>query len=35
VPQALAYAQLGGFDPVIGLYASVGALLGYALMGRA
>jgi SulP family sulfate permease len=33
VPQALAYAQLGGFDPVIGLYASVGALLGYALMG--
>jgi MFS superfamily sulfate permease-like transporter len=23
VPQALAYAQLGGFDPVIGLYASV------------
>jgi SulP family sulfate permease len=33
VPQALAYAQLGGFDPVVGLYASVGALLGYALMG--
>jgi len=33
VPQALAYAQLGGFDPVIGLYASIGALLGYALMG--
>lgn len=22
VPQALAYAQLGGFDPVVGLYAS-------------
>ncbi len=33
VPQALAYAQLGGFDPVVGLYASMGALLGYALMG--
>jgi len=33
VPQALAYAQLGGFDAVIGLYASLGALLGYALMG--
>ena len=33
MPQALAYAQLGGFDPVVGLYASIGALLGYALMG--
>jgi SulP family sulfate permease len=33
VPQALAYSQLGGFDPVIGLYAAIGALLGYALMG--
>lgn len=33
VPQALAYAQLGGFDPVVGLYASIGALLGYAVMG--
>jgi SulP family sulfate permease len=33
VPQALAYAQLGGFDPVVGLYASIGALIGYALMG--
>jgi SulP family sulfate permease len=33
VPQALAYAQLGGFDAVVGLYASIGALLGYALMG--
>jgi SulP family sulfate permease len=33
VPQALAYAQLGGFDAVVGLYASLGALLGYALMG--
>lgn len=33
VPQALAYAQLGGFDPVVGLYAAIGALLGYALLG--
>jgi sulfate permease, SulP family len=33
VPQALAYAQLGGFEPVVGLYASMGALLGYALLG--
>jgi sulfate permease, SulP family len=33
VPQALAYAQLGGFDPVVGLYASLGALTGYALLG--
>ena len=33
VPQALAYAQLGGFDAVVGLYASIGALLGYAVMG--
>ena len=33
VPQALAYAQLGGFDAVVGLYASIGALLGYALLG--
>ena len=33
VPQALAYAQLGGFDPVVGLYAAIGALAGYALLG--
>ena len=33
VPQALAYAQLGGFDPVVGLYASIGALAGYGLLG--
>jgi SulP family sulfate permease len=33
VPQALAYAQLGGFDPVVGLYASIGALVGYVLLG--
>jgi len=33
VPQALAYAQLGGFDAVVGLYASIGALAGYVLLG--
>ena len=33
VPQALAYSQLGGFDPVVGLYAAIGALAGYALLG--
>jgi len=33
VPQALAYAQLGGFDPVVGLYAAIGALAGYVLLG--
>jgi SulP family sulfate permease len=33
VPQALAYAQLGGFDPVVGLYAAIGAIVGYALLG--
>lgn len=33
VPQALAYGQLGGFDPVVGLYAAIGALAGYALLG--
>ena len=33
VPQALAYAQLAGLDPVVGLYASLGAIIGYALIG--
>jgi SulP family sulfate permease len=33
IPQALAYAQLGGFAPAVGLYAAVGALAGYALFG--
>jgi hypothetical protein len=33
VPQALAYAQLGGFDPVVGLYAAIGVLAGYVLLG--
>jgi sulfate permease, SulP family len=34
VPQGLAYAQLAGLDPVFGLYAGIGALVGYALLGR-
>jgi SulP family sulfate permease len=34
IPQGLAYAQLGGLDPVYGLYAAIGALVGYALLGR-
>jgi SulP family sulfate permease len=34
IPQGLAYSQLAGLDPVYGLYASIGALLGYAPMGR-
>jgi sulfate permease, SulP family len=33
VPQALAYGQLAGLDPVVGLYASLGAIVGYALFG--
>jgi SulP family sulfate permease len=33
VPQALAYAQLAKVDPVVGLYASMGAAVGYVLLG--
>jgi SulP family sulfate permease len=33
VPQALAYAQLAKVDPVVGLYAAIGAAVGYALLG--
>jgi SulP family sulfate permease len=33
VPQALAYAQLAQVDPVVGLYASMGAAIGYILLG--
>ncbi len=33
VPQALAYAQLAQVDPVVGLYASIGAAVGYILLG--
>ena len=31
LPTAIAYAQLAGFDPVVGLYASILPLLAYAL----
>jgi MFS superfamily sulfate permease-like transporter len=33
VPIALAYAELAGFPPVVGLYASILPLLAYALFG--
>ncbi|MCB0055971.1 MAG: SulP family inorganic anion transporter [Caldilineaceae bacterium] len=33
VPSALAYGELAGLAPVAGLYAAVGAMLGYALFG--
>lgn len=33
VPVAVAYAQLAGFDPVIGLYASILPLTAYAIFG--
>jgi SulP family sulfate permease len=33
VPQALAYAQLAQVDPVVGLYAAIGAAIGYILLG--
>jgi MFS superfamily sulfate permease-like transporter len=33
VPQALAYAQLAEVDAVVGLYASMGAAVGYVLLG--
>jgi SulP family sulfate permease len=33
VPQALAYAQLAQVDPVVGLYAAMGAAVGYLLFG--
>ena len=33
IPQSLAYAQLAGLPPVVGLYASVAPLLLYALLG--
>ena len=33
VPQALAYAQLAQVDAVVGLYAAMGAAVGYFLLG--
>ncbi len=33
VPSALAYGELAGFDPVVGLYAAVAAMAVYALFG--
>ena len=33
VPSALAYGELAGFEPVIGLYAALAAMVAYALFG--
>src|SRR5262249_24900668 len=33
VPTAIAYAQLIGFDPIVGLYAAILPLVAYALLG--
>src|SRR5215813_5433639 len=33
LPVAVAYAQLAGFDPVVGLYSSILPLVAYALFG--
>src|SRR5262245_14138456 len=33
VPTAIAYAQLIGFEPIVGLYAAILPLLAYALLG--
>jgi high affinity sulfate transporter 1 len=33
VPSALAYGELAGLDPIAGIYAAMGAMLGYALFG--
>ena len=33
VPSALAYGELAGLEPVAGLYAAMGAMLGYAFFG--
>ena len=33
MPEALAYASIGGVSPVVGLYAAPGALILYAAFG--
>ncbi len=33
IPQVMAYAEVAGLPAVVGIWASVGALLGYALVG--
>jgi MFS superfamily sulfate permease-like transporter len=33
LPVSVAYAQLAGFDPVVGLYSSILPLVAYALFG--
>jgi high affinity sulfate transporter 1 len=33
IPSALAYGELAGLEPIAGIYAAVGAMLGYALFG--
>ena len=33
VPSALAYGELAGFEPVVGLYAAMAAMFAYALFG--
>src|SRR5512137_2570773 len=33
VPTAIAYAQLIGFEPIVGLYAAILPLVAYALFG--
>jgi hypothetical protein len=33
LPVAVAYAQLAGFDPVVGLYSSILPLVAYAIFG--
>jgi hypothetical protein len=33
VPSALAYGELAGFEPVVGLYAALVGMIAYALLG--
>jgi SulP family sulfate permease len=33
VPSALAYSELAGFEPVVGLYAAIAAMIAYAFFG--